>query len=124
MRIAEAHIMAEGYAQVRPGDVARHDDLTYLDVRADTNDLLGDLGHINGVRHVPLARVVAAGLDGVPKDSPVVVVCNDGRESRDAAIALVAVHGFSEVYHLVGGMRRWSAEDRPVARTPTFEPLE
>jgi rhodanese-related sulfurtransferase len=121
MRIAEAHIMAEGYAQVRPLDVAGRDDLTFVDVRAEARDLLGDLGHIHGARHVAKARLIASGLPRVSTNTPVVVVCNDGRESRDAAIALVAEHGFAEVYHLVGGMLRWTLEDRPVARTRDFE---
>jgi len=120
MRIADAHIMAEGYAQVRPGDVARRDDLTFVDVRAEARDLLGDLGHIHGVCHAPRARILEEGLPDLPKDTPIVVVCNNGRESRDVAVALIERYAFTEVYHLVGGMVRWNAEERPVARTETF----
>ena len=121
MRIAKAHLMPEGYAQVRPGDVARRDDVSFVDVRAETRDLLGDLGHIHGIHHVPKARLVADGLFDFAKHTALVIVCNDGRESRDAAVILVADHGFVEVYHLVGGMLRWTGEDRPVARTRTFK---
>jgi rhodanese-related sulfurtransferase len=120
MRIAEAHKMPEGYAQVRPGDVARRDDLLFVDVRAEESDLLSDMGHIHGIRHVPLKKLLEDGIEGAEKDTPIVVVCNDGRESRDAAVALVRDHGFGEVYHMVGGMLRWHGEERPAARTRTF----
>ncbi len=113
--------MPEGYAQVRPGDVARRDDLYFVDVRAEESDLLGDMGHIHGVHHVPLKKLRDSGLEGVDLATPIVVVCNDGRESRDAAVALVQDHGFVEVYHLVGGMLRWNGEERPTAKVRTFQ---
>ncbi|RLB55250.1 MAG: rhodanese-like domain-containing protein [Deltaproteobacteria bacterium] len=121
MRIQVAHSMPEGYAQVRPGDVARRDDVLFVDVRPEERDLLGDIGHIHGVHHAPVPVLLDGGLGGLPPETPLVVVCNDGRESREAAIALAQKQGFTEVYHLVGGMVRWSAEGRPVARARTFK---
>lgn len=112
--------MPEGYAQVRPGDVVSRDDLHIVDVRLEEGDLLGGVGHIHGVRHVPLGDVLDGGLASLGPETPVVVVCNDGRESREAAIALARDQGLQEVYHLVGGMVRWAAEGRPIARTRTF----
>jgi rhodanese-related sulfurtransferase len=119
-RIPEAPLHRLGYWQARPGDVIGRNDLFMVDVRAAEDDLLGELGHIHGVRHVPAARVRAAGLPQVPKDQPVVVVCQNGHESFEVAVSLVRDHGFDEVYHLVGGMIRWVAEERPIARVPTW----
>lgn len=122
VRIAEAPLHRQGYYQARPGDVVGRDDLRMIDVRHEA-DLLGDLGHVHGVTHVEATRLMAEGLPGIDTRTPVVIVCNDGRESQRCAAALVAEHGFSEVYHLVGGMVRWNAEERPVARVETWKRL-
>ena len=95
------------------------DDLLFVDVRHEA-DLLDDFGHIHGVRSVPEARLLREGIDGVHKGTPVVVVCQNGRQSQGCAAALVRDHDFTEVYHLVGGMLRWNAEERPVARVRTW----
>lgn len=112
-----APLTAKGYYEARPGDVVVRDDLFLLDVRF-AEDLESDLGHIHQVHHLPLAELDALAL---PMDTPVVTVCGNGFESRKAAVALVEA-GFEEVYHLVGGMIRWQAEQRPVARVPTHRP--
>ncbi len=119
MRIPEAPLHDAGYRQARPGDVVGLDDLVLIDVREEA-DLLGDLGHVHGVRHVPAARVHDEGVAGVPRDAAVVVICGNGWLSQKCAAALVSEHGYTEVYHLVGGMLRWNAEERPVARTRTW----
>ncbi len=116
-RIAVAPLTAKGYYEARPGDVAPRDDLFLLDVRHE-GDLDEDLGHIHQVHHLPLAELDALAL---PLDTPIVTVCGNGFESRKAAIALVEA-GFTEVYHLVGGMIRWNAEERPVAKVSTHRP--
>ena len=116
IRIAGAPKHPRGFYEARPGDVAGRDDLLLVDVRQEASDLLGDMGHIHGVTHLP--REVVTEIDH-PIDAPVVVVCNNGRTSRRAAVDLVAA-GFQEVYHLVGGMLRWTAEERPIARVQTW----
>lgn len=90
-----------------------------VDVRP-LEDLCGDFGHIHGVAHRSLDDLERAGLPGVHPREAVVVVCGNGHMSRRGAVALVQRHGFREVYHLVGGMLRWTAEERPVARVPTW----
>ncbi len=112
-----APLTAKGYYEARPGDVVLRDDLFLLDVRA-LEDLHSDLGHIHQVHHLPLAELDALDL---PFETPIVTVCGNGFESRKAAAALVAA-GFTEVYHLVGGMIRWHAEERPVAKVATHRP--
>lgn len=95
------------------------DDLLFVDVRSE-DELSDDWGHIHGVRSVPMGRLMEAGLPTVKKDTPVVLVCQNGRQSRTCAIHLKDL-GFKEVYHLVGGMVRWNAEERPIARRPTWK---
>lgn len=119
--IAEAPLHRRGYYEARPGDVVGSS-LRIVDVRCE-QDLVADFGHIHGVTHHPRARVEAEGLPGLDPRVPVVVVCNNGFESAKVAEALVRQHGFVEVYHLVGGMLRWTAEDRPVARQTTWKSL-
>ena len=114
-RIAEAPLHAKGFYEARPGDVAGRDDLFMLDVRYEA-DLSRDMGHIHQVHHLPLAELDRLDL---PLDTPVVTLCGNGFESRRAAVQLVAA-GYREVYHLVGGMIRWHAEERPVARVATW----
>ena len=120
LRIPEAPLHDAGYRQVRPSDVIAEKGLVLVDVRVSETELLEDLGHVHGVRHVPAERLLASGVDGVARDTPIVVICGDGRLSQKCATALVATHGHTEVYHLVGGMVRWNAEERPVARNKTW----
>lgn len=117
-RIDVAPLTSRGFYEARPGDVIPRSDLFLVDVRRE-EDLLRDLGHIHQVHHLPLSRIDEL---EVPPDTPLVVVCGNGFESGKAAIALVG-RGFSEVYLLVGGMLRWNAEGRPVARKTTWRSL-
>ena len=120
-RIPEAPLTRHGYYELRPLDVLGRDDLVLVDVRP-AEDLTRDFGHIAGVRRYLGADLRASGLP-LPKDTPVVLVCNNGRESRRLVIALVQDFGFTEVFHLVGGMLRWTAEERPVSMSPTWTEL-
>lgn len=118
MRIADAPKTSQGFYEARPGDVATASGLTIVDVR-ETSELTDDLGHIHGVRHVPLQALLDGGLPDLPQDAPVVLVCRSGRRSATAAASLVA-RGYREVYNLVGGMIRWNAEEHPIARARTW----
>jgi rhodanese-related sulfurtransferase len=120
-RIEETPRNRRGYWEARPGDVIGRSELLFVDVRPDPRTLVGDFGHIHGVTHVPAEEVLGEGLVGIATDTPVVLVCENGRTSARCAEALVRQHGFTEVYHLVGGMLRWVAEARPVARKPTYK---
>lgn len=120
MRIPEAPKHRDGFYEARPGDVIVRGDLAIVDVR-DEKELIDDYGHIHQVIHRPYPRVMEEGLPDFPKDRPVVLVCDNGFRSRRCS-ARLASEGWTEVYHLVGGMRRWTAEERPIARTPTWSP--
>lgn len=115
-RVPEAHLHRRGYYQVRPGDIISRTDLFLLDVRFAPEDLDGEAGHIHQTHYLPLAE-----LDRFvhPFDTPVVLICGNGRESVRAAERLAA-KGYTEVYHLVGGMLRWNGEERPVARAGSW----
>lgn len=82
-----------------------------VDVR-EASELSGPLGHIAGVRHVPLAELPARQAELRP-DQPVVVVCRSGTRSAQAALQL-AKAGFAQVANLAGGMLRWNGERLPV----------
>lgn len=110
----------DGYFQARPGDVIGLTGLVLIDVRHAPEDLLGDMGHIHGITHIPAATILERGLPDIERDTPLVLVCGNGRESQPVCAKLVE-DGFTEVYHLVGGMLRWNAEERPVAKTKTFK---
>jgi rhodanese-related sulfurtransferase len=116
--IADAPRTAQGFYEARPGDIEDRTDLFLIDVREES-ELLDALGHIHRIRHVPLARLLADGLPDVAPETPIVLMCKAGARSAKAAASLVA-RGFAEVYSVTGGMIRWNAEERPVARTRTW----
>lgn len=69
-------------------------------------------GHIPGAESRPfddfLRDVVALGEYDDQKDREIVLVCDDGHMSRVASTILAVDEGFSHVYNLRGGMRRWN----------------
>jgi rhodanese-related sulfurtransferase len=118
MRILEAPLHDHGYFEARPGDVAGRGDLLLVDVR-DERELLDGYGHVHGVVHCPMDALLERGLGPELRERPVVLICDNGFRSRKCARHLVEA-GHPEVYLLVGGMRRWTGEERPVARVPTW----
>lgn len=78
-----------------------------LDVR--TPDEFAQLGHVPGARLLPL-HLIAAAPAVVPEDGhPLVVCCEHGVRSRQAAAFLVRA-GVSRVVNMAGGMSAWSGE--------------
>ena len=86
---------------------------------AGPGDLLVDLreprdfreGHIEGVVHRPfddfLREIVAEGQFKEYQDSDVVLICDTGHMSRVVGEILGLDQGFTNVYSLKGGMKRW-----------------
>ena len=112
---ASATMNAAGYRDVLPAQVAAIDDeVRVVDVR-EPDELTGELGHIIGVEHVPLATVEAAARSW-SKDDEVVLVCRSGGRSGRAAAALAAM-GFRRVMNMAGGMLAWHEAKLPVGRT-------
>jgi len=69
-------------------------------------------GHIPQARHIPLAELDKK-VAGLPKNKPVIVVCDQGRSAVGAAKKLRSL-GLAEVTVLEGGMRAWSTAGLPV----------
>lgn len=96
-----------GGTDIDPLWVADHRrDVTIVDVR-EPAELVGDLGQIDGVLHIPLGELKAR-LAEVPRDKPVVCVCRSGRRSTQAAVILEKA-GLQDVANMTGGMIRWRA---------------
>ncbi len=70
-------------------------------------------GHIAGAINIPVDDL-AARLDSVPRDRPVVVYCRSGNRSATAARVL-ANAGFDPIYDM-GGIIAWQAAGLPVTR--------
>lgn len=71
-------------------------------------------GHIAGSILIPLSEVERK-TEGIRKDKPMVLYCALGRRSRAAAEALVS-RGFSNIYHLGGGLEAWIYEGGEVVK--------
>ncbi len=62
-------------------------------------------GHIPGAKNVPLNKL-SKQMKKVPKNRPVIVVCQSGNRSRSACNLLVNA-GYDNVTNLNGGTIRW-----------------
>ena len=71
-------------------------------------------GHIAQARSVPAADLEQK-AGNLPKNKPLIVVCDNGRDSARAAAKLRA-QGYADVVPLDGGMRAWLAASLPVTQ--------
>jgi hydroxyacylglutathione hydrolase len=90
--------------------LGRHE-LTLIDVRGASEY---EAGSVPGSRHIPLGYIERR-ISEVPKDRPVVVMCQSGRRSAIAASVLEA-HGYANVINLQGGFEAWEQAGYPVVR--------
>jgi sulfur dioxygenase len=65
----------------------------------------GDLGRLEGALHIPLDELRGRAGE-VPRDRPVVVVCQSGRRSAMATVILRKA-GHAQVANVAGGLLRW-----------------
>lgn len=72
-------------------------------------------GHISSGRLVPLATVGEASK-GWKKDEPLLLYCQSGRRSAQAG-SLLALHGFTNLSDLEGGISAWSAAGLPTEKS-------
>jgi len=70
-------------------------------------------GVIPGSRHIVLQQLPGR-LDELPRDAAVVMVCQSGGRSLQAA-AFLAAQGFSRVHNLRGGVLAWMREGETLA---------
>lgn len=88
---------------LQPEQVAHKQPLHVIDIRPLTDDVL----EVN--THTSVDAIQTGNLPDLPRDTPLLVICQYGRVSELAAAYLEAA-GFSEVYNLAGGVkgyRRW-----------------
>ncbi len=62
-------------------------------------------GHIKGFRNIPLSQLPAR-LGELNHDRPVILICQSGMRSRQAA-KLLRQNGFQHISHLKYGMAGW-----------------
>ncbi|NVB37303.1 MBL fold metallo-hydrolase [Pseudenhygromyxa sp. WMMC2535] len=79
-------------------------EVTLVDVR-EPEEFEGPLGHIAGATLIPLGEL-AARVDELPADKPVVAVCRSGGRSTQATVVLRKA-GRERVANLAGGMIHW-----------------
>ena len=95
-----------GIPEVAPDWVARNlDRLFVLDVRSP-GEFEGELGRIHGACLIPLDELRDR-LTEIPKERPVVTVCQSGKRSAMAASILLK-SGYEEVANITGGLIQWS----------------
>lgn len=102
------HLDAEGAAKlIAEGKV------TVIDVR--TSDEFSE-GHIKDAKNIDImSKDFAAKLGELDKTKPVLVHCQAGGRSTRALPTFEKL-GFTEVYHLDGGMNDWSKAGKPVVK--------
>ncbi|MEO5579073.1 MAG: MBL fold metallo-hydrolase [Gemmatimonadaceae bacterium] len=101
--------------QIQPLDLAqltRGDDVTVIDVRANSE---WAAGHLAAASNIAVGHLVDR-LDEIPRSKPVVVHCQSGARSAIAASVLLA-NGFTNVANLAGGFDEWQRQKLPVTAT-------
>jgi sulfur dioxygenase len=113
-RWAPVEISVGGIPEVAPEWVALHGrEVRLVDVR-EPDELVGELGHIDGAEPLPLAQLPGP-LETAPRDYPIVFVCRSGGRSGKAALSLTML-GFEQVASMRGGMRAWNQRRYPIVR--------
>ncbi|HEY9776221.1 MAG TPA: MBL fold metallo-hydrolase [Planktothrix sp.] len=84
-------------------------DLYLVDVR-ESNELVGELGHISGIKHIPVGSLAQRIGELKPyANKEIVAICKMGGRATTAAKILLA-EGFTNVTVLTGGMMAWNAQ--------------
>jgi rhodanese-related sulfurtransferase len=101
---------ASAHTDVTPEEayelIGSTDDLTVIDVR-EPSEYCSTRGHIPGALNYPLSSgVLYDRYEELPMDGPILVVCQSGGRSNQAAMFLDS-KGFSIVYDMMGGMSAW-----------------
>lgn len=71
-------------------------------------------GHITSSRNIPYSKLMEQSGE-LPKDKPVIIVCNLGQVAGAATKQLKAI-GLSEVYRLEGGISNWKSLSLPLVK--------
>jgi molybdopterin/thiamine biosynthesis adenylyltransferase/rhodanese-related sulfurtransferase len=101
--------------EITPADVAQWvaDGAVFIDVREDHERASGQAA---GARGIAKADLLASPALHVPQsETAVVLICQKGGRSLDAARALEAA-GYTRLASVTGGTSRWQEEGRPLVR--------
>lgn len=100
---------------ISPDDVASWlaEGAVFIDVREDHERASGQAAGARGVAKTQLLAEPERHLPG--RDAPVVLICQMGGRSMDAARALEAA-GYTRLASVEGGTQRWQDEGRPMVR--------
>lgn len=105
--------VAAEYQNVTPKEAAelleKLPDIQLVDVR--TQDEY-DYAHLENSVLVPM-RQIFSGDHSLSKEKPVLLYCAVGGRSYFAA-NILAEKGFTEVYNMTGGIKRWYQEELPL----------
>ncbi len=94
-------------------DLLNHKDAAVIDIRSRERF---DLGHILGAINIP-SENFGSSLKTLQKykNKPIILVCGNGIDSPKKGKVLKE-NGFTDLYHLNGGMEAWHAQGMPVAK--------
>ena len=100
---------------ISPDDVASWlaEGAVFIDVREDHERASGQAAGTRGVAKAQLLAEPDRHL--ADRDAPVVLICQMGGRSMDAARALEAA-GYTRLASVEGGTQRWQDEGRPMVR--------
>jgi rhodanese-related sulfurtransferase len=105
-------VRREGVLEVAPEDAGPLvDRARVVDVR-EAHERRGPLGFLPGSESVPLGKLVQSAQQW-STTTPLLLVCRSGKRSAEATRVL-ARQGFTCLYSLEGGMRRWTQRGLPV----------
>ena len=105
---------ADGTPNLPPSFVAELGPRVWLIDLREAPELIGPQGHIPGIWRMPFSRIGEV-AELLPAYTPVVLVCNDGKQSTTGARFLSAL-GMTTVAAMNGGMTSWRAEGYGVSR--------
>ncbi|MEO0560519.1 MAG: rhodanese-like domain-containing protein [Chloroflexota bacterium] len=96
-------------------------DVTEYENHADTDHILVDVretdeyagGHLPGAVNIPLSTF-SEGYTQIPTDKPVMIVCERGGRSMQAAQFLAMQDDYNDIYNLDGGTSGWREAGKPV----------
>ncbi|TAM86762.1 MAG: rhodanese-like domain-containing protein [Candidimonas sp.] len=92
-------------------ELANRKQAIFIDVRKPEEFKTGSIPQ---ARNLPSDEIEAK-LSSLPKNKPIIVVCDQGRESARVA-AMLRKQGFGDTVSLAGGLRAWSKEGLPLAK--------
>ena len=109
-----SHAHPAGFREIAAREAQTHlGALRLVDVR-ESDEFVGELGHVAGAALTPL-RTVPAVCSTWGRDEAILLICRSGARSGQAA-AFLARQGFSAVFNLTGGMISWNGHGLPIVR--------